>query len=183
MHIMLDIETLGTRPGAVILAAAFVRFSDEARTTLTLSIPDQEALALEKDPDTLSWWHSQEAQHPGAWAAATANPTPLVQGLEHFSSWLAWAEPDPFARMIWCHGATFDAPLLGEVYRRAGVAVPWKFWNIQCTRTLYNLAGVDPKQFALPPPHVALNDALGQTRAAVAALGVLAGKRGLGVAA
>lgn len=178
-HVMIDIETLGTRPGAVVLSVALVRFSDEASTTLNLSLPDQEALGLETDPDTCAWWRDQEAEHPGAWAAATSNPVPLVQGLEHLSAWLAWAEPDEWQRMIWCHGATFDAPLMGELYRRAGVPVPWKFWNIQCTRTLYNLAGISPKDFAVPPPHIALNDAIGQTRAANAALAVLAGKRGL----
>ncbi len=55
-HIMADIETLGTRPGAIVLSAAFVRFTDEAQMTLNLSIPDQEALALESDPQTAAWW-------------------------------------------------------------------------------------------------------------------------------
>lgn len=77
-HIMCDIESLGTRPGAVILSVAFVRFSDEAHTTLNLSLPDQEALGLERDPSTLEWWASQEAAHPGAWAAATVGAVPLV---------------------------------------------------------------------------------------------------------
>jgi hypothetical protein len=174
-HIMLDIETLGTRSGAVVLSAALVRFSDEAQCSVTLSIPDQEALGLEKDASTEAWWRTQP---PAAWTAATQNPQPLALALPYLSSWIAWAAggADP---LIWCHGATFDAPLLGEVYRRAGLAPPWKFWNIQCTRTLYNLAGIDPKAYSVPPPHVALNDALGQTRAANAALAVLAGKRGL----
>lgn len=175
-HIMLDTETLGTRPGAVILAVAFVRFQDEASTSVNLSIPDQEALGMEIDPATQAWWDTQPRE---AWAKATENAVPLQAALAHLTAWLNWAEPDAFQRMIWCHGATFDAPLLGETYRRAGIETPWKFWNIQCTRTLYNLASVDPKAYAVPPPHVALNDALGQTRAASAALGVLAKARGL----
>lgn len=170
-HIMTDIETCGTRPGAIVLAAAFVRFSDEAQMTVNLSLPDQEALGLEKDPDTLRWWGEQEAKHPGAWAAATQNAQPLVPALQYIAQWIAWAGPDP---LVWCHGATFDAPLLQELYRRAGVDCPWKFWNIRDTRTLYDLAGINPKDYAVPPPHIALNDAIGQTRAANAALAVLA---------
>lgn len=180
-HIMTDIECCGTRPGAVILAAAFVRFSDEVQTTLNLSIPDQEALGLERDPETMTWWEGQERDHPGAWAEATSNPVPLVAALQHITAWLDWAEPDIWKRMIWCHGATFDAPLLQELFRRANMPVPWKFWNIQCTRTLYNLAGINTKDYAVPPPHIALNDAIGQTRAANAALAVLS--RAHGVAA
>jgi len=73
--------------------------------------------------------------------------------------------------------------LLGEVYRRAGVPTPWKWWNIRDTRTLYDLADISNKAYAVPPPHIALNDAIGQTRAANAALAVLARVRGIANAA
>ncbi len=185
-HLMVDIETLSTHVGGIVLAAAFVRFSDEAQMTVNLSLPDQEALGLEKDPDTLRWWGEQEAKHPGAWAAATQNAQPLVPALEYISKWIGWAcvQPNGYSDpLVWCHGATFDAPLLGELYRRANVPCPWKFWNIRDTRTLYDLASVNPKDYAVPPPHIALNDAIGQTRAANAALAVLArahGQQGLG---
>lgn len=174
-HLMVDTETLGTRPGAIILSVAFVRFTDEAHCTLNLSVPDQQALGLESDPDTVAWWNRQT---PEAWARATANPTPLVPALQYFASWIAWAGPSP---LIWCHGATFDAPLLTEIYRRTGVPCPWQYWEVRDTRTLYDLAGINVKDYAVPPPHVALNDAIGQTRAANAALAVLA--RAHGVAA
>lgn len=182
-HIMTDIETLGVRPGAIVLAAAFVRFSDEAHMSVNLSIPDQEMLGMEKDPDTVAWWHAQEAQAPGTWARATSNPQPLAIALPYIAEWIRWAAPDGDF-LIWCHGAPFDCPILGELYRRAAIACPWggrDFWRIQDTRTLYNLAGINVKDYAVPPPHVALNDAIGQTRAAVAAMRVLA--RAHGVAA
>lgn len=173
-HIMCDLETLCKRPGGIVLAAAFVRISDEAHCTLNLSVPEQQVLGLEIDPETHAWWGSQEAQHPGAWAAATSNPQPLATALPYFVQWINWAAPDGDF-LLWCHGATFDGPILGEVYRRAGIECPWMkdFWRVQCTRTAYNLAGINPKDYAVPPPHVALNDALGQSRALVAALRVL----------
>jgi hypothetical protein len=64
--------------------------------------------------------------------------------------------------------------MLTALYDATGREPPWKFWNLRDTRTLYDLAGVDVRSFACPPPHVALNDALAQTRAANAALAVLA---------
>lgn len=167
-HLMLDIESLGTRVGSIVTSVAFVRFSDEASCTLNLSIPDQEALGLEMDPKTLAWWEQQGAE---AKAASRANPVALRNALAYFASWITWAGPDP---LIWCHGATFDCPLLEELYRRAGLPTPWPYWGVRDTRTLYDLAGIDVKAFAVPPPHIALNDAIGQTRAAVAALKVLA---------
>ncbi len=175
-HIMLDLETLGTRPGCIVLSAALVRFSDEAATTLNFSVPDQELLGLERDANTEAWWRDQK---PEAWEAATVNPTPLAGALDYLTTWIDWASEADGDAIIWCHGATFDAPILGELHRRAGIVVPWKFWNIRCTRTLYDLAGVNPKAHQVYPSHIALNDALGQTRAANKALAVLAARRGL----
>ena len=173
VHIMTDIETLGTRPGAIILAAAFVRFSDEAHVTVNLSVPDQEMLGLEKDEPTLAWWRDQEAKAPGVWARATSDPRPLAIALPYIAQWLEWARAGDDMN-IWCHGATFDCPLLGELYRRANMPCPWAFYAVRDTRTLYDLACVNPKDYSVPPPHVALNDAIGQTRAANAALAILA---------
>lgn len=175
-HIMLDLESLGVRPGAVVLSAAFVRFTDEAHMTVNLNVPDQEMLGLEKDESTCAWWRDQEAGTPGTWARATSNPQPLAIALPYIATWMNWAAPDGDFQ-IWCHGATFDCPLLGEVFRRSNIDCPWggrNFWRIRDTRTLYDLAGINPKDFSVPPPHVALNDAIGQTRAANAALAILA---------
>jgi hypothetical protein len=169
-HIMLDIETLGTRPGAVVMSAAFVRFSDMASVTLNLNVQEQLALGLEIDPQTHAWWGTQD---PAAWAAATQNAHPVRPVLEYFGTWLQWASAGA-ELMLWCHGASFDAPVLGEVYRRLGLATPWSFRAIRDTRTLYDLAAVDPKQYQAGALHVALNDAIGQTNAAKAALAVLA---------
>lgn len=174
-HIMLDIESLGTRPGAIILSAALVRFSDEACVQVNLAIEPQRALGMHSDPATEQWWSTQS---PEAWAAATCNPIPPADALGFLRDWILWASPtdEPF---VWCHGATFDAPLLVELYRLLGASPPWQFWNVRDTRTLYDLAGVNVKDYAVPPPHIALNDAIGQTRAANVALRIIAGNRGL----
>jgi hypothetical protein len=156
-HLMLDIESLSTRPGAIVTSAALVRFSDEAHVSLNLSIPEQQALGLETDPETVAWWGRQD---PVAWSLATQNPLPLASVLPYLATWINWAV-DGTDFLIWCHGATFDCPLLGEIYRRANVACPWQFWQVRDTRTLYDLAAVNPKDYAVPPPHVALNGDIG----------------------
>jgi hypothetical protein len=169
-HIMLDIETYGTRVGSIVLSAALVRFSDEASVSVNLDVPHQEALGLASDPATLEWWSRQD---PVAYQAAHANPLPLATVLPYIGQWLGWAAPAGDF-LIWCHGATFDCPLLEEVFRRASVPCPWQYWQVRDTRTLYDLAGIDVKNYAVPPPHIALNDAIAQTRAANAALAILA---------
>lgn len=169
-HISLDIETLGTRVGSVILSVAFVRFEDHASTTLNLNIHEQLDLGLQNDPATHKWWATQS---PDAWARATANPYPILTALNHFSSWITAAVAGrPFR--LWCHGASFDAPLLQEVYRVAGLPIPWHYRDVRDTRTLYDLAAVDLRDFATDDAHVALSDAMAQTRAAQEALRRLA---------
>lgn len=177
-HIMTDIESLCKRPGGVVLSVALVRFSDEAHCTLNISIPEQQAAGLTIDPETHEWWGGQEAKHPGAWAAATSNPVPLRDALQYLATWLQWAHGGQDF-LIWCHGATFDCPILEALYLAAGIPCPWNFWQVRCTRTLYDLAGVNNKDYAPPPPHVALNDAIGQTRAANAALAIISRVHGV----
>jgi hypothetical protein len=168
-HIMCDIESAGVRPGAIVTSVALVRFHDEAHCAFNLSIPDQEALGLESDPATETWWAQQDTV---ARAMSLANPLPLASALPYIGQWIAWAAGGTDFQ-IWCQGANFDCPLLEEVYRRAGLQAPWAFWQVRDTRTLYDLALINPKEYAVPPPHVALNDAIGQTRAANAALAVI----------
>lgn len=175
-HLMLDIETLGTRVGSVVLSAALVRFSDEAHTSVNMDTKAQYDAGLTHDESTVAWWQQQSQAAKDA--AFGAVGVPLVPALQHLSAWIAWAAPSGDF-LIWCHGATFDCPLLEEVYRRAGVPCPWRFWQVRDTRTLYDLSGVDLRSYAVPPPHVVLNDALAQTRAANAALRIIADRRGV----
>lgn len=169
-HLMLDIESGAVKPGAVIYSIAMVRFADEAHTTINLDPAEQRAAGLFEDQDTLAWWMQQS---PEARTAAFSNPVPVRPALSHMGAWIMWATAGGDS-LIWCHGAGFDAPLLEALYKTFGMTPPWQWWNVRDTRTLYDLAGVDKRQYDVPPPHVALNDAIGQTRAANAALRVLA---------
>lgn len=168
-HIMTDIETLSTRPGAVVLSVALVRFKDEAAAQVNIRRDEQEAAGLHVDPATLAWWDKQD---PAAVIAATQGAVPVRQALQWLCDWTAWAAPDGDF-LLWCHGATFDWPIVAEVFRVYGMPCPWPFWNVRDTRTLYDLAGIDLRNYAVPPPHVALNDAIAQMRAANAALAIL----------
>ena len=174
-HVMLDIETLGIRPGFVVLSAALVRFEDLAITSVNLDIAEQQAIGLQVDPSTAEWWSQQP---PETWAAAASNALPLAVGLGHLHAWLEWAAGGRDA-MIWCHGAAFDAPLLAEVYRLAGAPCPWSYRGVRDTRTLYDLAGVDLRLFSYGREHVAADDAMGQTLAAIEAMRILAERRGM----
>lgn len=64
-HLMLDIETLGTEPGAVILSIAAVEFDLESGKTgkeffWKIDLKDSMDNGFQINPDTLLWWLGQD---------------------------------------------------------------------------------------------------------------------------
>src|SRR5258708_2412520 len=122
-HIMLDIETLGKKPGCVVLSIALVRFADLATASIVLDMHEQYSAGLITDPATVAWWREQSS---AVRAAVTQGARPVAQALAYIKQWLTWATTtEPW--FIWCHGAGFDAPILAEVFERFGLAGPWHF--------------------------------------------------------
>lgn len=171
-HIMLDLETLGTRPGCKILSLGAVEFD---RTGIrrehydTLDIGGQ--LGLEIDPRTLLWWMDQQK---GARTEAFRGETKLMVALSRFEAFCdgarTWAgsAATPEALCLWANGASFDIPILEHAYLYLGAweQPPWKFWEARCFRTLKNLAPTiernEPKV-----AHNALYDARAQALTAI----------------
>ena len=189
IHVMLDLETWGTRPGADIRSIGAVIF-DPAKNIITGdtfyvacdnppsaykdgSDRDDHKYPLHRDPRTLQWWSEQsdEAQ------AAFADPVELREALVRFADWyysLACAEP--MQVRLWSHGVSFDPPILAAAYEAVGLPVPWHYRAPRDTRTAFDLAGIDDhsawlKQHPGPlgVPHHALDDAICQARAVCAA--------------
>lgn len=174
-HIMLDLETMGTAPGCAIVSIGAVAFdvnyekplltSPQFYVNVDLKSCTKAGLTLEAD--TVMWWmqQSQEAR-----SSLVEDPTPLEAALTLFAEFYDAIK----GRQLWCHGATFDAPILEAAYKKLGLSVPWKFPLVRDTRTLFELAAVQVVRDA-STHHNALSDALAQAEAvrrAYAKLGV-----------
>ena len=163
---MIDIETLGKKPGAAVLSIGAVMFG-AAGLGATFYTPVQLQscvdVGLAIDPETVAWWmkQSDEARQ----AAFRADAPALQVVLQRFTDWFVAQK----ARYPWCHGATFDVPILDAAYEACGLLAPWKFYDVRDTRTLFSLSGVkvDRKNGT---HHNALDDARAQAEAAVCAL-------------
>ena len=65
MDVMLDLETLGTRPGCVILTLGAVKFDPyslrepDSGIYFRVDVDEQTALGREVQEDTLNWWLNQ----------------------------------------------------------------------------------------------------------------------------
>lgn len=170
MHIMLDLETLGTNPGCVVVSIGAVPFDpvkgyvgDGFYRPIALKSAQEAGLTIMAD--TVGWWLQQSSEARGA---LFANPAPLAFALDEFSLW--WRENQGVE--VWGHGASFDPPILEAAYAAVGRRVPWRFPDVRDTRTLFDLAGVKPDR-AVGVHHNARDDAHAQALAACSAYAIL----------
>lgn len=159
MDIMIDLETYGLRPGCAIRSVGAVAFdlyrpeaggdTFSANVTLTSCVD----AGLHVDPDTERWWADQSAE---AQAHLEIEPRPLREVVIGFGIW--WSRQA--GKYVWAQGANFD-PVLWEVACRAvKLPVPWRYYHVQDTRTVYNLARLDTRQVPRKGTfHCALDDA------------------------
>lgn len=155
-HIMVDIETLGTRPGDAILSIGAALIStDKIISTFYVTVDSEscKALGMRAQKSTLEWWGKQS---PEVRAAAFKGELSLHSALRQLQLWIP-----PGDVCVWGNGAGFDVPLLEAAYRAAKMEIPWKFWNARCYRTV---AAMHPTE---KPPregvhHNALDDAVFQ---------------------
>lgn len=161
---MLDLETLGTKPGCVILSIGACVFypttgPDEEKTFYAvLDRDDQLDKEMWVDPDTMKWWKKQNVK---AWEQATARAQPVKGELLRFLKW--WHSYR--GKFLWSQGSNFDGPLLEALFASFGLKEPWRFHETRDTRTVYQMCHVktgDVKRDGTY--HNALDDAMHQAR-------------------
>ncbi len=160
--IMLDLESLGTRPDCAILTLGAVKFNpyvlDDFGETLYFRIDVDEQLALgrEVQEDTLQWWMNQ---------AEDVREEALGEG-DRISLESMYRQLNKFVvgvNNIWCQGPAFDIVILENIYRQKGWPTPWQFWQIRDSRTLFGVHG-DPREKGKAGLHNALEDCISQAQ-------------------
>lgn len=171
--VMLDLETLGTRPGSVIISIGAVFFdprSGELGKEFHEVIDADSSLyyGFTSDPETIEWWEKQSDEAKATYNLALRRDDDLGESiatsLTNFTSWLGEENQLKNVR-VWGNGAAFDNALLSAAYHRLGLNVPWRFTNDRCFRTLKSLFGangVEPTNRGVK--HNALEDAKHQAR-------------------
>jgi 3' exoribonuclease, RNase T-like len=166
-HLMVDIETLGTRPGSAILSIGAVVFDEkkilrewECNIDLKSSMDRQ----LTVEADTICWWMRQSAQAIND-TFNQISATNVHHALENLRKFTV----DERCKWFWSHGATFDLVMLTEAALKIGAPVMVQdFRFARDTRTLYEIAGVNPKNFmGTGTAHKAIDDARAQALAVI----------------
>jgi hypothetical protein len=160
--IMIDLETLDVLPTATILSIGAVKFDPfgmdvEEPTAIkfytSIDVDSCDRLGATVSQSTLDWWANQSA----AAQEEAFNPEDridIVNAMDQLYKF-CWG-----AKRVWSHGAGFDITILEWYFRKVGKAIPWSFWEVRDTRTIFDV-GINPNR---PPvlAHHALEDAWNQ---------------------
>ncbi|WP_323084735.1 3'-5' exonuclease [Klebsiella variicola] len=173
VHVMVDLETMGKKNNAPIVAIGAVVF-DPATGSIGESF--YKVVCLESsvnwgaviDPSTVIWWLKQSSEARSAIVNDDAIPLQdaLLQFREFVSDNVAGGSKKA---QVWGNGASFDNSILHSSYDCIAEDYPWEYWNDRDVRTMVELGqaiSFDPKT-TIPfegSRHNALADAIHQAR-------------------
>jgi len=164
-NLMLDLETLGTAPGCIILSIGAVFFDKKGlgkEFYQTIDVQSSVDAGLTMSGSTFKWWMGQ----PGAARQGLfMNPEPewVDFVLTSFTNWIS--ENSEVGKLkVWGNGSDFDNAILAKAYQIAlNREQPWKFWNNRCYRTVCDVLN-DTKRKQEGVHHHALDDAKSQAQ-------------------
>lgn len=173
VHVMVDLETMGKKHNAPIVAIGAVVF-DPATGSIGESF--YKVVCLESsvnwgaviDPSTVIWWLRQSSEARSAIVNDDAIPLQdaLLQFREFVSDNVAGGSKKA---QVWGNGASFDNSILRSSYDCIAEDYPWEYWNDRDVRTMVELGqaiSFAPKT-TIPfegSRHNALADAIHQAR-------------------
>lgn len=158
-HLMIDMETLAVSPRAVVLSLGAVHFNPWGngygdKIYFKIDLDDQDKLGREIDPNTIEWWGKQDLQIMEE-AFSPDDRISLEDAMDQFHKF-AWG-----CDCFWSHGATFDLMIIQDIYTQLNRPLPWNYWQLRDTRTLFDL-GFNP-DMPQGSKHDALQDAIRQS--------------------
>lgn len=161
LHIMIDIETLGTRANTVVGEVGWAVFETHANTVNysgSWHLNMQEQVGKRSiHISTLVWWSEQaeEARRN----LFSRNYVSVETFLNEFLNGISWHN----IQGVWSHGLGFDVPILEDLHKQYGKVVPWHYRTPRDTRTLFWLTDLPKTEFVEPTlKHSAEADAIAQ---------------------
>ncbi|HBR0932945.1 TPA: 3'-5' exoribonuclease [Klebsiella variicola] len=173
VHVMVDLETMGKKHNAPIVAIGAVVF-DPATGSIGESF--YKVVCLESsvnwgaviDPSTVIWWLKQSSEARST--IVNDDAIPLLDALLQFREFVSDNVAGGSKKaQVWGNGASFDNSILRSSYDCIAEDYPWEYWNDRDVRTMVELGqaiSFDPKT-TIPfegSRHNALADAIHQAR-------------------
>lgn len=162
-ELMIDFETMGQTPRAVVVSIGACFFDLETGTIgnhfyAVFDMKAQEADGREISQDTLKWWYKQSAE---AKQVFKEKGLPPKEVLSDFSTWVLAQAPKGKVKP-WGNGSSFDISIIEDLFRQYEVECPWIFWNVMDVRTFKRFMGGGEKIAKGGTNHNALDDSISQ---------------------
>lgn len=152
--LMIDLETLGTTPGSIILsigACFFDRNTSEIGEVFYTEINTQSCkdAGLTASADTIAWWERQSGDAKALLERCRSSNS--LSALETAKQFIEWVNKQSFGSFtsVWANDPTFDCKLLEALLATCGESTPWPFWQERSCRTAVEIGlamGINPKK-------------------------------------
>ena len=169
-HLRLDIETLGTKPGCIVLEVGLILFDPEQEmikgsAQINICPLDSARVGLRDEVDTVEWWRQQGRVIDMLDYVRSSSVADACVEVSELSE--AWA-----VTHFWANSPSFDMAILDHLFDLVGEETPWNHRNQYDMRTLCNLTGVNYRDYfeSKEHHHHAVEDARAQAFATMRAL-------------
>ena len=162
IHAMIDLETLSTNPNATILTVGGVKFDPHTNMKpyhdmyFRVDVASQTMQGRHVMDDTLDWWakQSEDVREEALGDKDRIDLDNMIKTINKFSVGVD---------VFWCQGPLFDYAILQNLYTQLGHPVPWQYWQIRDSRTLFNLVPREKNEKRVGL-HNALSDCIFQAK-------------------
>lgn len=160
--VMIDLETLGTGPDAVVISIGAVFFDIENKTTgvtfyAVADIDEQLERGRKPTGDTIKWWLGQS---DSAKKVFNESARPMARVLTEFA--MLYHVINPKGAYVWSNGSTFDITIMENLFKDYGLPIPWSYNKTMDLRTFKRFKGNGKPIVKQGVAHNALDDALSQ---------------------
>ena len=158
MKIMIDLETLGTKPNSVILSIGAVAFDENGfydEFYVNVDLQSSIHYGFDIDASTVYWWLKQDKK---AGEVLGEDKEIFGTALGKFINFIKLHESDE----IWANSPSFDLVMIKNCFSKLGIDDQWGFWLERDFRTFLSLTNADRVYPAIA--HNALEDAKAQAQ-------------------
>jgi 3' exoribonuclease, RNase T-like len=139
MELMLDQETVGVKPGCVILQTAAVFFDENMNYesyNSYISLDNSMKNGFKPEASAMKFWMKQKKEIADrVWGGSDMLNQTLIELTEFIST-------RPQTR-VWSRGSHFDFPILEYAYEKFFLPIPWHFRKVRDLRSLMDFFNVE----------------------------------------
>lgn len=160
---MIDLETFSTNTNAAIASIGAIDFyvGDELKIEsefyVNIEQKSNKEIGRHYSKETIQLWKEQKVE---VQRSLLKDQIPIKDAILKFNEWVGNNS------IIYCHGLNFDIPIMKSTMEALDIEVPWKYYNVRCSRTLISDFGLDMRDFRDDSTHHnALEDCKAQAKA------------------